>query len=157
MKLSEFKTLLSGLSSLDFVLESGMSVPAHFHVTEVGQVQKRFIDCGGVIRFEKKVSFQLWEAGDFDHRLAPLKLNDIIHLSEEKLAIEDAEIEVEYQQQSISKFGLTFNGTAFVLMALTTDCLAPDRCGIPVEKTKKDLRDLQPASGSCCTPGGNCC
>ncbi|MEI7863404.1 MAG: DUF6428 family protein, partial [Planctomycetota bacterium] len=25
-------------------------VPAHFHITEVGRVQKDFIDCGGTVR-----------------------------------------------------------------------------------------------------------
>ena len=31
-----------------------------FHITEVGQVNKRFIDCGGTKRDEKLISFQLF-------------------------------------------------------------------------------------------------
>jgi hypothetical protein len=76
-------------------LENGTFVTEHFHVTEVGIVTKQFIDCGGTIRNEKTVNFQLWNANDFDHRLKPAKLLSIIELSEKKLSIEDAEIEVE--------------------------------------------------------------
>ncbi len=115
MKLSEFKTQLNSLSELTFLLPNGASIPQHFHVTEVGQITKHFIDCGGVVRNEKVVSFQLWEAGDYDHRLAPGKLNDIITLSEKVLGVEDAEIEVEYQGDTIGKYGVEFNGKQFLL------------------------------------------
>ena len=43
---------------------------------------------------------------DFDHRLAPTKLINIIDLAEEKLQLEDLDIEVEYQGTTIQKFGL---------------------------------------------------
>jgi hypothetical protein len=158
MKLSELKTKLNNLSELNFELPNGNLVPPHFHVTEVGQVTKHFIDCGGTVRNEKVVNFQLWEARDFDHRLAPKKLNDIIALSERVLKIEDAEIEVEYQGDTIGKYGLTFTGKNFLLTNKQTDCLAPDKCGIPVEKQKVSLADLTPNSKqNCCPPGGNCC
>ena len=62
MLLSEFKKELKNLSRLYFELPGGELVPSHFHVTEVGSIRKNFIDCGGVIRNERKVSFQLWEA-----------------------------------------------------------------------------------------------
>ena len=52
MKLSEIKTILDTLPVLHFVLENGEQVPDHFHVTEVGQISKKFIDCGGTIRDE---------------------------------------------------------------------------------------------------------
>jgi hypothetical protein len=78
-------------------------------------VTKHFIDCGGTIRNEKVVNFQLWNADDFEHRLKPTKLLNIIKLSEEKLGIEDDEIEVEYQDTTIGKFDLEFNGKNFVL------------------------------------------
>ena len=94
MKLSEIKEILPTLDNVEFQLENGTFVPEHFHVTEVGQINKRFIDCGGVIRDEKAVNFQLWNADDFEHRLKPGKLLNIIKLSEDKLGIEDAEIEV---------------------------------------------------------------
>ena len=96
MKLSEIKEILPTLDNVEFQLENGTFVPEHFHVTEVGQINKKFIDCGGVIRTEKVINFQLWNANDFEHRLKPTKLLNIIKLSEEKLGMQDAEIEVEY-------------------------------------------------------------
>ena len=157
MKLSEFKEQLQGLNELNFLLPNGTKVPEHFHVTEVGQVQKHFIDCGGTVRNEKVVNFQLWEANDIDHRLAPEKLKNIIALSENKLGLEDAEIEVEYQGETIGKYGLEFNGKDFVLAGKQTNCLASDKCGIPEEKLKVNLRDLSSSKQSCCTPGSGCC
>jgi len=156
MKLSEFKKQLSTITDLNFVLPNGTVVPKHFHVTEVGQVTKKFIDCGGTVRNEKVVNFQLWEANDFDHRLAPQKLNDIIALSEKVLGLEDAEIEVEYQSDTIGKYGVEFNGKDFTLTSTQTNCLAQDKCGIPQEKLKINLVDLS-NNQSCCTPGGKCC
>lgn len=156
MKLSEFKKQLSTITDLNFVLPDGTVVPQHFHVTEVGQVTKNFIDCGGTVRNEKVVNFQLWEANDFDHRLAPKKLNDIIALSEKVLGLEDADIEVEYQSDTIGKYGLEFNGKDFTLTSTQTNCLAQDKCGIPTEKLKVNLVDLS-NNQSCCTPGGKCC
>ena len=157
MKLSDFKKQLSTITDINFVLQNGTVVPKHFHVTEVGQVTKNFIDCGGTVRNEKVVNFQLWEANDFDHRLAPQKLNEIIALSEKILGIENAEIEVEYQSETIGKYGVEFNGKDFVLTSTQTNCLAQDKCGIPQEKLKVSLSDLQNTNQSCCTPGGKCC
>ena len=157
MKLSNIKEILPTLENVEFQLENGAFVPEHFHVTEVGMVIKNFIDCGGVIRTEKTVNFQLWNADDFEHRLKPTKLLNIIKLSEEKLGIEDAEIEVEYQSETIGKYGLAFDGTNFILQNKTTACLAQDACGIPSEKEKKNLAELNLTQSNSCTPGGGCC
>jgi len=157
MKLSEIKEILPTLENVEFQLENGRFVPEHFHVTEVGQVTKNFIDCGGVIRNEKVVNFQLWNANDYDHRLKPGKLLHIIKISEEKLGIEDKEIEVEYQSDTIGKYDLEFNGKTFVLKSKTTACLAQDACGIPPEKQKKNLSELTVNQSNSCTPGGGCC
>lgn len=157
MRLSEIKEILPTLENVEFQLENGSFVPEHFHVTEVGQIIKNFIDCGGVIRNEKTVNFQLWNADDYEHRLKPGKLLHIIQLSEEKLGIEDSEIEVEYQGETIGKYDLEFNGKNFVLKNKTTACLAQDSCGIPSEKQKKNLSELSVKSTSACTPGSGCC
>ena len=154
MKISEMKQSLAGLDAVNFRLPTGEQLPAHFHVTEVGLVSKHFIDCGGVERKETVANFQLWEAGDYDHRLAPQKFLNILHLSEKILGREDLDIEVEYQQATIGKFGLTFDGTDFVLTPKQTACLAQDACGIP-DAQQFALPQLQAAS--CCTPGGGCC
>ena len=155
MKLSEVKAKLDKLTELKFKLPNGDYVASHFHVTEVGQISKSFIDCGGVIRHEKKVAFQLWEANDYNHRLHPEKLVAIVDLSINKLGIEDSEVEVEYQGPTIQKYGLDFKNDEFLLTSTQTDCLAKDNCGIPIEKLKVDLSAM--AAENCCTPGGGCC
>lgn len=158
MKLSEIKKALENLTQIGFQLPNGDLVPNHFHVTEVGKITKHFIDCGGVIRNEEVVNFQLWEANDYDHRLHPEKLLHIIHLSEEKLQIPDLEIEVEYQmQETIGKYTLGFDGKHFLLESKKTDCLAKDNCGIPPEKMKVKIGEWKAKATSCCSPDSGCC
>lgn len=158
MKLSTVKTILATAESIRFEVQNGQSVPAHFHVTELGVVSKQFIDCGGTLRHEKVANFQLWNADDTDHRLEPQKLLSIIALSEKLLGMEDLEIEVEYQADTIGKYGLDFNGKNFVLTPTQTACLALDACGVPAQKAKVKLSDfLQPQPANACTPGGGCC
>ncbi|MCZ4245113.1 DUF6428 family protein [Pedobacter punctiformis] len=155
MKLSEIKNYLTHTEGVNFQLENGAMVPENFHVTEVGIITKDFIDCGGTIRHEKVANFQLWDANDFEHRLKPNKLLSIISLSEKVLGMEDLEIEVEYQAETIGKYDLGFDGQNFLLLSKKTACLAADKCGVPTEKQKINLVNL--ASGSSCTPGGGCC
>jgi hypothetical protein len=149
MKLSEIKKHLSTIESLIFKLENGTPVPEHFHVTEVGVVTKHFIDCGGTERKEKVANFQLWNANDLEHRLQPSKLMNIIALSEEKLGMEDFDIEVEYQADTIGKYGVEFNNGVFVLTNMNTACLASDKCGVPSLEPKIEKNT--------CAPGGGCC
>jgi hypothetical protein len=155
MLLSQVKQHLSRLEYITFQLPNGELVPSHFHVTEVGKITKHFIDCGGTERNEEVINFQLWNANDYNHRLHPEKLVNIIELSEKVLGLEDLEIEVEYQGDTIQKFGLDFDGKNFLLTTKQTDCLAKDKCGIPSEKPKVRLSDLN--NEPCCTPDGNCC
>ncbi|CAM4190155.1 DUF6428 domain-containing protein [Zobellia roscoffensis] len=155
MKLSQIKSELSKLDKIAFQLPNGELVPNHFHVTEVGKITKNFIDCGGTVRNEEVVNFQLWNADDYDHRLHPEKLVHIIELSEKTLGIGDLEIEVEYQGDTIGKFGLDFDGTNFLLTTKQTDCLAKDNCGIPAEKPKLQFSSL--SQGSSCDPKSGCC
>ncbi|MBS4065756.1 MAG: hypothetical protein KGZ74_14445 [Chitinophagaceae bacterium] len=157
MKLSEIKKHLATAEAVNFRLPSGAYVPENFHVTEIGIVTRHFIDCGGTERLEKVVNFQLFDANDFEHRLKPQKLNKIIALSEDKLGIGDLEIEVEYQSETISKYGLHFNGKDFQLVPKHTACLASDACGIPSEKQKRQLSELVAANAGKCSPGGGCC
>ncbi|MEO1032221.1 MAG: DUF6428 family protein [Bacteroidota bacterium] len=156
MKLSEIKSKLKKLDTIAFQLPNGTLVPRHFHVTEVGKVTKDFIDCGGTVRHEEVVNFQLWEANDYDHRLHPEKLLKIIELSQNVLNIGDLDIEVEYQGDTIGKYNLDFDGNHFLLTTTQTDCLAKDNCGIPSEKPRVRLSDLQKTS-ACCEPNSGCC
>jgi len=156
MKLSEIKNYLKDIQTIAFELPDGSLVPEHFHVTEVGKISKHFIDCGGVLRKEERINFQLWNADDYNHRLHPEKLIHIIELSEKTLNLKDVEIEVEYQGETIGKYGLDFNGTNFLLTSTATTCLAQDACGIPAEKPKIKLSDLNNSANSC-APGSGCC
>lgn len=155
MKLSEIKSHLESLNQVVFKLPNGEQVPSHFHVTEVGTVSKHFIDCGGTIRKENVINFQLWTSVDYDHRLAPAKLKSIIELSEKHLNLQDGEIEVEYQGESIMKFGLELVNGEFLLTSKFTACLAEDKCGIPAEKPRVRLSAL--TQSSCCEPNSGCC
>lgn len=149
MKISEVKKALETLEAVNFKLPDGSTLPPHFHVTEVGLVTKHFIDCGGTERRETVANFQLWEAGDYDHRLAPQKFLHILNLCRKVLGDEDHEIDVEYQQSTIGKFGLSFDGTDFILTNKQTYCLAKDACGIP-DKPQKE-------ASACCSPKSRCC
>ena len=157
MKLSEIKKILNSLETIAFQLPNGELVQSHFHVTEVGKITKHFIDCGGTIRNEEVVNFQLWEANDYDHRLHPEKLIHIIELSETKLGIPDLEIEVEYQMSdTIGKFSLDFDGKNFLLTSKLTDCLAKDNCGIPTKKPKIKIGEWKIKENTC-NPNTGCC
>ncbi|MGJ5640846.1 DUF6428 family protein [Formosa sp. S-31] len=156
MTLKHIKDHLQKLDTIAFQLPNGSLVHSLFHVTEIGKITKEFIDCCGTLRQESVINFQLWNANDYNHRLHPEKLIKIIELAERELKLDaNSEIEVEYQGETIQKFGLDFNGKMFELVIKQTDCLAKDNCGIPVEKPKVKLRDLNTQAG--CTPGGNCC
>ena len=154
MKLLELKNILKTLSEISFQFENGLHIPQHFHITEIGFSNKNFIDCGGVIRNEKVISFQLWHANDFNHRLKAKNILEIISMAENSIIFEDLEIEVEYQNSTIGKYGLSFNGENFILKSKTTNCLAEDNCGIPNSKPKVSLSKLQDEN---CSPGSGCC
>ena len=154
MKLTEFKKILGSLSKINFQLENGLLVPNHFHVTEVGIIRKDFIDCGGEIRNEKIVNFQLWYSNDINHILKPKKLIDIIELSETKFSMENLDIEIEYQSETIGKYNVYFNGKKFILQNKKTNCLAEDQCGIEVRKPKISLSQVQSSN---CSLDSGCC
>ena len=156
MTLSAIKSELQKATTIAFRLPNGELVAPHFHVTEVGKITKHFIDCGGTIRSEEVANFQLWEAQDYDHRLHPEKLLNIIELSEQKLGLTDLEIEVEYQMKdSIGKLGLEFDGTHFQLTSKITNCLAPENCGIPESQMRKPGQ--LKAKATSCSPNSGCC
>lgn len=157
MKLSQIKNHLNHLETIGFQLPNGDMVASHFHVTEIGIINKRFIDCGGTVRKEDVINFQLWEANDYNHRLHPEKLVHIIQLSEQTLNLPDLEIEVEYQGETIGKYGLDFDGVNFVLTTTKTDCLAKSDCGIPTSKAKVALSSLNSKEEACCSPDSGCC
>ncbi len=144
MKLSEFKTYLeqSPDHELRFVLPDGGLIEAHAHITEVGRVEKRFIDCGGTVRRIAHCSLQAWVAEDLEHRLAAGRLASIIDIAAPILEGEDLDVEVEYQDGLISQFPVESVKVAkgallFHLTAKSTDCLAKERCGIPTANDER--------------------
>lgn len=153
MNLSEVKKALIELEEISFVLPNGKLVPSHFHVTEVGMVSKHFIDCGGTLRNEEVINFQLWNANDYNHRIHPEKLLHIVELSEKTLGLKNLDIEVEYQGETIGKYGLDFDGSQFLLTTKQTDCLAKDQCGTPTP----ELAVATTTDSSCCNPASGCC
>lgn len=156
MKLSELKQNVEAMQSISFQLPNGAFVPQHFHITEAGLVTRHFIDCGGTVRQEKIVNFQLWTAEDRDHRLVPEKLLKIIAKYENLFGSEDLDVEAEFQGETIGRYGIGFNGEHFMLIPKQTDCLAQDSCGTPV-KQKLQLSEITADETSCCTPEGGCC
>jgi len=80
MNLEKFLALLENHpdESVAIRLPDGTHVPAHFHVTEVGHVQKRFVDCGGTLRSATSCVLQVWVANDTEHRLNTTKLSKIL-------------------------------------------------------------------------------
>lgn len=117
-------------------LPSGERIPAHFHVTEVGRVDKNFIDCGGTVRHVASCLLQTWTADDYDHRLKSGKLAGIIRMAEPLLKSLDLPAELEYgadvaSQYAITDFDLSDEAIILTLSGKKTECLAPDRCGVP--------------------------
>ena len=105
------ETLMNALTkhtgqALHLMLPSGEFVPAHFHVTEVGRVQKDFIDCGGTKRSTTSCLLQVWVAGDTDHRLDSTKLAKIIELAKPILQTTSLPVEVEYEAGVVSQYPL---------------------------------------------------
>jgi Family of unknown function (DUF6428) len=136
---------------LRFMLPDGGMIPAHAHVTEVGRVDKTFLDCGGTARRVSSLCLQTWVADDVDHRLAAGKLADIIDRAAPILGNDDLVAEIEYEDGFISQFPIESSATqgdfiVFRLGTKHTDCLAKDIC----------LPKPQENSSSCCT-GTGCC
>jgi len=122
-------------AALHLMLPDGDFVPAHFHVTEVGRVQKDFVDCGGTRRALVTCLLQTWVADDTAHRLTAGKLAKILEMAAPLLGSDDLAVELEYELTFVSQFPLstieaTPAGLLLVLVTKHTECLAPDRCGV---------------------------
>jgi hypothetical protein len=157
MKITAFKNTLEKIKELHFEMPDGSLIPSYFHITEVGKTTKHFIDCGGSIHTDHFANFQLWfDERDTEHRLTPSKLLHIIGLSEKLLGHDDLEIEVEYQNETIGKYGLELQNGIFRLTNKNTDCLAIEKCGIPPMAKAGEFIGIISKENACCTPG-TCC
>ncbi|MBL6713188.1 hypothetical protein EBU58_03330 [bacterium] len=120
---------------MHWMLPDQSFVPAHYHITEVGKVQKDFIDCGGTVRSATSCLLQVWVANDTDHRLETNTLASIMAVAEPLLATDELPLEVEYEDGVISQYPVagmevTPSGLLFSLGTKHTACLAPEKCGV---------------------------
>lgn len=154
MNLAEFRAALEANpdSALEFSFAGRGPLDAHFHVTEIGRVTKDFVDCGGVRRSEVRCVLQTLVAADYDHRLDSTKFAKIVALADKLDLPDDAPVEVEHQERSVSTDVLDAierDGDKLTLhfRPKQTACLAEDACNIA------GLQTL-PLADSCCGEGG---
>ena len=144
-------------ASIRIFLPGGEEVPANFHVTEVGRVQKDFIDCGGTVRRSLHGQVQLLVANDFEHRISSEKLLRILDASAPVLGDEPLPLSVEYGQKTaviyeVTKLEVTEGEMEIRLGDPQTGCLAPDTCGLPYEEAGRYTPRV-----SICAPDSGCC
>ncbi len=153
MTITELKNVLdlNPDKGLKFILPSKEAIPAHFHVTEVGHVQKDFVDCGGTRRSVSSCILQAWvAANDEEHALSAGKLGGILKLAGKILPSDELEVEVEFEAPYISQFPIesaeaSGDTVVFQLTTKHTDCLAKEQCG------------LESDNSSCCSTESGCC
>ena len=150
MKLHQFKALLQANRDKQFLLQlpGGKSVPQGFHITEVGAINKTFIDCGGKVHSVQTCQLQAWIGPDIDHKIEAGKMADILNKSQAILPNDFLDLEIEYEDEIISQYPVleaNISETAVTLVLTTkhTDCLAKELCIVP--------------SGGDCAPGSGCC
>lgn len=158
MILSELKSLLAEHSERFFRLSlpDGAPVPVSFHITEIGRVQKTFLDCGGTLREKTTCQLQVWVGEDYEHRIETRKMAGILEKGKALLPDESVPVEIEYEDRVISQYTIeshqiTDNAVILKLAHKHTECLAPELCGL-------DMPSLRlPAIGApCCGPSGCC-
>jgi len=122
-------------AKMHWMLPDRSFVPEHYHITEVGRVQKDFIDCGGTVRALTSCLLQIWVADDTDHRLRTTTLEKIMEVAGGVLQSDALPVEVEYEDGKVSQYPVagvevTPAGLLFHLGTKHTACLAPEKCGV---------------------------
>lgn len=133
MKLHDLKQILRQYpdSFPRFILPDGDRIPAHFHITDVSHVTKRFIDGGGTPHETTDACLlQTYVADDVDYRLSPDS-----DLGQRVLQHEDLEVEVEYDCCVVAQYPIAAAPSAGDHLKIRlgekhTDCLAKQKCGI---------------------------
>jgi hypothetical protein len=158
MNLTELKSILLSHShrTVAVKLPDGALVPAHFHITEVGHVAKKFVDCGGTFRASEACVLQTYVGSPADdgHRLAAGRLAKILDLANPILPGNDLPVEIEHETEVISQFPLIAARVDGSLLTLQlglkhTDCLAKERCGVAEPEAA--------GAGAGCGCGPGCC
>ena len=167
MNVEQFLALLEAHAHqhLRIVLPNGEAVAAHFHITEVGHMAKRFMDCGGTLRQTESCLLQTWVHSDVDHRLDTSKLAHILRIAGDVLPSLDLPVEIEHEAGVVSQYPLLSGASDGQTLTLTTGlkhtaCLAMDVCCAPTptaDTTTATAQKPRIKAGACCTPGGSCC
>lgn len=168
MNIPELKARLRAHPELNvrILRPDGTAIPAHYHLTEVGHVAKRFVDCGGKFRASETCVLQthFGSPRDDGHRLTAGKFAMILDLAKPILSTEDLPVEVEYEAGVISQAPLTVvnveNGVLQLqLGAKHTDCLAKEKCGGDDACGCADEPAAAEAEACCAAPasGQRCC
>jgi hypothetical protein len=148
--------------TLAIALPGGRRVPAHFHVTEVGHVVKKFVDCGGTYRASEACVLQVFVGSPKDdgHRLTGGKLVKILGFADSFMPAGELPVEVEYEDGVVSQYRVV--GAGLVGGALTlqlglkhTDCLAKEKCGIDEGCGCASEPEPAEAAGCCAGPAGS--
>ncbi len=111
----------------------GDPIEAHFHVTEVGRVQRDFVDCGGTVHRTVTCLLQTWVGEDVDHRLTAGQLLKAFAHAAPVLGTDDLPVELEYEACNVIQFTVVRvdREPGRLVMRLGgkhTDCLAKDVC-----------------------------
>jgi hypothetical protein len=170
MNLNELKAVLQKHPDLTLAiaLPDGRRVPAHYHVTEVGHVVKKFVDCGGKFRASETCVLQthVGSSKDDGHRLTAGKLAHILGLAGAILPAGELPVEMEYEDGAISQFPVTGAGLAGGTLTVQlgtkhTDCLAKEKCGVNdgCGCSEDAAREPVESVGCCGSPAGSaaCC
>ncbi len=149
MTVAALRTALAAAPALPLTVlwPDGDPIEAHFHVTEVGRVQKHFVDCGGTVRRTVTCLLQTWVGDDVDHRITAGKLLKAFDHGAAVLGTDDLPVELEYEACNVIQFKVVAverEADRFVvrLAGKHTDCLARDVC-VPAARAGA-------AGASCC-------
>jgi hypothetical protein len=148
ISISALKVALAAAPSLPLtvVWTDGEAIEPHFHVTEVGRVQKDFVDCGGTVRRLVTCLLQTWVGEDVDHRITAGKLLKAFEHAAPVLGSEDLPVELEYETCNVVQLVVASvkqepGRVILQLGSKHTDCLAKELC-VPSAGGK--------AAGGCC-------
>lgn len=144
---SALKAALAAAPSLPLTVlwTDGEAIEPHFHVTEVGRVQKDFVDCGGTVRRLVTCLLQTWVGDDTDHRITAEKLLKAFEHAAPIFGGEDLPVELEYETCNVVQVviaSITQESDRFVIQlgSKHTDCLAKELC----------VPNGEPAKAGCC-------
>lgn len=142
--ISELKAALSATPDLPLTViwTDGEPIEPHFHVTEVGRVQKDFVDCGGTVRRLVTCLLQTWVGEDLDHRITAGKLLKAFEHAAPVLGGEDLPVELEYEtcnvvQLVVASVRKETDRVVLQLGSKHTDCLAKELCAAPASRGSK--------------------